>query len=361
MAPTDRCIIYCRCAGKRSKTDSENVTLANEAALGWVTADRLIEAALQSSAVSEKHKAALGGKHDAVKKRARALAPAVLSGAEAAYEAAERDAVAGDVASAMLQWDAEQSGDGDSLDGLEDDLDEAAPAAAIAPAPAPVVKQPSDDGGAAEAQMAETDAAAGKQKAEDEAAAAAKKKDEEEQAAAATAKAAEEEAAAEAKKKEDQAAKEQAEKEAAEKAAKEKEEAEAKAAAPPEPERPLPAEPAPEPEAAAEPAAEGEAEPAGETEGGEAAPEPDAAAEAEAAPEAEPAAGGDDGGEEEEGGPFFSLAELQGGVPPGVDKMRKHEYLSAGEFQEVFGMSKDGFIGLPKWKQNTLKKKMQLF
>jgi hypothetical protein len=128
MAPTDRCIIYCRCAGKRSKTDSENVTLANEAALGWVTADRLIEAALQSSAVSEKHKAALGGKHDAVKKRARALAPAVLSGAEAAYEAAERDAVAGDVASAMLQWDIEwakqQPSDADSLDGLDDeDLD----------------------------------------------------------------------------------------------------------------------------------------------------------------------------------------------------------------------------------------------
>ena len=352
-------------AGKRSKGDPDNAALANEAALGWVTADRLIEAALQSSAVSEKHKAALGGKHDAVKKRARTLSPAVLSIAEAAYEAAERDSVAGDVASAMLAWDAQQSGDSaDSLDGLGDDVDTAAPAAAApVPAPAPVMKQLSDGGGAAEAQVAEAEAAVAKQKAKDEAAAAAKKKDDEDKAAAAKAKASEEEAAAEVKKKEEQVAKEKAEKEAAEKAAKEKEEVEAKAAAPPsEPERPLRAEPAPEAEAPAESAAEGEAEPAAaEAQVGEAAPEPDAAAEAEAVPEAEPEAGGDDGGEAEEGGPFFSLAELQSGVPPGVDKMRKHDFLSPGEFQKVFGMSMDGFLGLPKWKQNTLKKKMQLF
>lgn len=36
-------------------------------------------------------------------------------------------------------------------------------------------------------------------------------------------------------------------------------------------------------------------------------------------------------------------------------------YLSSEEFREKFGMKKDAFYKLPKWKQNKLKMALQLF
>ncbi|KAL6532831.1 Villin-4 [Orobanche gracilis] len=36
-------------------------------------------------------------------------------------------------------------------------------------------------------------------------------------------------------------------------------------------------------------------------------------------------------------------------------------YLSSAEFEEKFGMVKDTFYKLPKWKQNKLKMSLQLF
>lgn len=36
-------------------------------------------------------------------------------------------------------------------------------------------------------------------------------------------------------------------------------------------------------------------------------------------------------------------------------------YLSSEEFREKFGMGKDAFYKLPKWKQNKLKMALQLF
>lgn len=36
-------------------------------------------------------------------------------------------------------------------------------------------------------------------------------------------------------------------------------------------------------------------------------------------------------------------------------------YLSEEEFQSVFGMEKEAFNNLPRWKQDLLKKKLDLF
>ena len=66
----------------------------------------------------------------------------------------------------------------------------------------------------------------------------------------------------------------------------------------------------------------------------------------------------------EEGGPFFSLADLQtkgGACPDDVDKTKLHTYLSPSEFQATFGMDKAAFAKLPKWKQNNHKKKHDLY
>jgi hypothetical protein len=81
--------------------------LASETALAWVTADRLIALALDAPDTSEKHKATLRGKHGAVKKKIQALTAEAISSAEAAYDAAEKDAVKDEVASAMTHWEPE--------------------------------------------------------------------------------------------------------------------------------------------------------------------------------------------------------------------------------------------------------------
>ncbi|XVF75780.1 hypothetical protein PTKIN_Ptkin13bG0214500 [Pterospermum kingtungense] len=45
----------------------------------------------------------------------------------------------------------------------------------------------------------------------------------------------------------------------------------------------------------------------------------------------------------------------------GIDFKRREAYLSDEEFQTVFGMAKEAFYKLPKWKQDMLKKKVDLF
>jgi hypothetical protein len=44
-----------------------------------------------------------------------------------------------------------------------------------------------------------------------------------------------------------------------------------------------------------------------------------------------------------------------------VDPTKKEAYLSNEEFQNVFGMSKDAFYNLKKWKQQDLRKAKSLF
>mmetsp|Transcript_82113 Transcript_82113/g.254944 ORF Transcript_82113/g.254944 Transcript_82113/m.254944 type:complete len:416 (+) Transcript_82113:107-1354(+) len=54
--------------------------------------------------------------------------------------------------------------------------------------------------------------------------------------------------------------------------------------------------------------------------------------------------------------------DLKGGLrPPDVDPTCKERYLSEDEFAEVFGMSLAQFAGLPKWKQQNMKKAKDMF
>jgi len=48
-------------------------------------------------------------------------------------------------------------------------------------------------------------------------------------------------------------------------------------------------------------------------------------------------------------------------LPENVDPSKKEEYLSDADFQQVMGMEKEEFYGLPAWKQTNLKKSKNLF
>eukprot|EP01016_Furgasonia_blochmanni_P019668 TRINITY_DN2197_c0_g2_i5.p2 TRINITY_DN2197_c0_g2~~TRINITY_DN2197_c0_g2_i5.p2 ORF type:complete len:386 (-),score=75.83 TRINITY_DN2197_c0_g2_i5:1157-2314(-) len=56
----------------------------------------------------------------------------------------------------------------------------------------------------------------------------------------------------------------------------------------------------------------------------------------------------------------YTLAELQAGVPPGVDPLKKEAYLTDEEFRKVFGMDKGQFYGLANWRQGKLKNQHKL-
>jgi villin 1/advillin len=60
-------------------------------------------------------------------------------------------------------------------------------------------------------------------------------------------------------------------------------------------------------------------------------------------------------------GATFPLAELQAGIPPGVDPKAKENYLSDEDFQAAFAMDKAAFDALPGWKKTAAKKKAKLF
>ena len=63
--------------------------------------------------------------------------------------------------------------------------------------------------------------------------------------------------------------------------------------------------------------------------------------------------------------PVYDLATLRHRdadmLPEDVDPSIKERYLAPEVFQELFGMSLDAFGGLPTWKQQQLKKKVDLF
>jgi hypothetical protein len=62
--------------------------------------------------------------------------------------------------------------------------------------------------------------------------------------------------------------------------------------------------------------------------------------------------------------PTYSYAELKNGnngFPKGVDPQRREQYLSTGEFQQIFKMTKDEFNRLPNFRQHGLKKTYELF
>lgn len=58
----------------------------------------------------------------------------------------------------------------------------------------------------------------------------------------------------------------------------------------------------------------------------------------------------------------FSYEDLKSAsVPAGVDPSRKEDYLDAATFMSLFGVDKDGFAVLPKWKRDAKKKELSLF
>lgn len=68
--------------------------------------------------------------------------------------------------------------------------------------------------------------------------------------------------------------------------------------------------------------------------------------------------------EDEEGLTVYPYERLKTSSPDPVadiDVTKRETYLSVAEFKEKFGMAKDAFYKLPKWKQNKLKMALQLF
>eukprot|EP01031_Cornospumella_fuschlensis_P039461 gene39461-48041_t len=57
----------------------------------------------------------------------------------------------------------------------------------------------------------------------------------------------------------------------------------------------------------------------------------------------------------------FNLEQLKGALPLSVDPTRKEEYLSDADFQEAFGMDRNAFKALAKWKRDDAKKKAGIF
>ncbi|XP_065848696.1 villin-4 [Euphorbia lathyris] len=68
--------------------------------------------------------------------------------------------------------------------------------------------------------------------------------------------------------------------------------------------------------------------------------------------------------EDEEGLPIYPYERLKinsSDPPTDIDVTKRETYLSSAEFREKFGMAKDAFYKLPKWKQNKQKMSLQLF
>lgn len=52
---------------------------------------------------------------------------------------------------------------------------------------------------------------------------------------------------------------------------------------------------------------------------------------------------------------------LKAPYPAGVEKTKRETYLSPQDFQSALGMDKAAFAKLPKWKQDGIKKKANLY
>ncbi|KAI7748735.1 hypothetical protein M8C21_015896 [Ambrosia artemisiifolia] len=59
--------------------------------------------------------------------------------------------------------------------------------------------------------------------------------------------------------------------------------------------------------------------------------------------------------------PYERLITVSTDPASDIDVTKRETYLSAAEFREKFGMTKEAFYKLPKWKQNKLKMALQLF
>ncbi|XP_023765341.1 villin-4 isoform X1 [Lactuca sativa] len=68
--------------------------------------------------------------------------------------------------------------------------------------------------------------------------------------------------------------------------------------------------------------------------------------------------------EEEKGGTFYPYDRLTTSSTdpaPNIDVAKREMYLSSSDFREKFGMTKDAFYKMPKWKQNKMKISLKMF
>lgn len=57
--------------------------------------------------------------------------------------------------------------------------------------------------------------------------------------------------------------------------------------------------------------------------------------------------------------PYDELLKLR--LEDGIDPTVREQYLTEEEFDKVFGMSRDKFNNMPKWRQVDAKKRVKLF
>ncbi|XP_061363942.1 villin-3-like [Gastrolobium bilobum] len=69
----------------------------------------------------------------------------------------------------------------------------------------------------------------------------------------------------------------------------------------------------------------------------------------------------EDGNDSQRTFSYDQLKTKSGKNVSGIDPKRREAYLSDEEFKTVFGMAKEAFYKLPRWKQDMLKKKFELF
>ena len=60
--------------------------------------------------------------------------------------------------------------------------------------------------------------------------------------------------------------------------------------------------------------------------------------------------------------PIHSFAELTAAtLPAGVNPLQKEEWLNPTEFEKAFGVSREAFLKIPKWKRDQQKKQAGLW
>ncbi|XP_063947000.1 villin-3 [Daucus carota subsp. sativus] len=121
-------------------------------------------------------------------------------------------------------------------------------------------------------------------------------------------------------------------------------------------------EPKPEPVSESNEETESKPEPVSEsTEESEPKPEPVLESTEESEPKPEAEQDEENGSESENTYSYDRLKSNSDNPVTGIDLKRREAYLSDEEFETIFGMSKEAFSKFPRWKQDMLKKKHDLF
>ncbi|XP_019425549.1 PREDICTED: villin-3-like [Lupinus angustifolius] len=88
---------------------------------------------------------------------------------------------------------------------------------------------------------------------------------------------------------------------------------------------------------------------------------PETGSDGDSEPKQEKVEDGNDGQNSQSVFSYEQLNTKSGSVVSGIDLKRRETYLSDEEFETIFKMTKEAFTKLPRWKQDMLKKKVDLF